>query len=120
MQRAGHATAEHTFVEDALAADRKADVVVLGDLNDFQFSPALSLLRTGTAGGSAPSILTDLISSLPLERQSTYVFNGVSQVLDHILVSSGVRGVEYEVVHINAEYADQVSDHDPQVVRLEP
>ena len=120
VQRAGQATAEHTFVEDALTADRKADVVVLGDLNDFQFSPALSLLRTGTAGGSAPSILTDLISTLPLERQYTYAFNGVSQVLDHILVSSGVRGVEYEVVHINAEYADQVSDHDPQVVRLEP
>jgi hypothetical protein len=24
------------------------------------------------------------------------------------------------VVHINAEYADQASDHDPQVVRLQP
>jgi predicted extracellular nuclease len=48
------------------------------------------------------------------------VFNGVSQVLDHILVSSGVGEVEYEVVHINAENADQVSGHDPQVVRLQP
>jgi len=31
-----------------------------------------------------------------------------------------VHEVECEVVHINAEYADQVSDHDPQVVRLQP
>ena len=101
VQRAGRASAVHDFVASALAVDRTANVVVLGDLNDYQFSPALSLLRTGTAGGSAPSILTDLISSLPLERQSTYVFNGVSQVLDHILVTPGVRG-------------------DPQVVRLRP
>ena len=24
----------------------------------------------------------------------------------------------YDVVHVNAEFADQVSDHDPQVVRI--
>jgi endonuclease/exonuclease/phosphatase family metal-dependent hydrolase len=48
------------------------------------------------------------------------VFNGVSQVLDHILVTSGLGGVQYQVVHVNAEYADQVSDHDPQVVRVRP
>ena len=120
VQRAGQASVEHDFVASALAVDRKANVVVLGDLNDFQFSPALSALRTGRADGAAASILADLITTLPLDRQYTYVFNGVSQVLDHILVSAGVGGVQYEVVHINAEYADQVSDHDPQVVRLEP
>jgi hypothetical protein len=27
---------------------------------------------------------------------------------------------QYQVVHVNAEYADQTSDHDPQVVRLRP
>ena len=48
------------------------------------------------------------------------MFNGVSQVLDHILVTRGPDDVQYQVVHINAEYADQASDHDPQVVRLRP
>ena len=28
--------------------------------------------------------------------------------------------VEYDVIHINAEFADQASDHDPQVVRIRP
>jgi predicted extracellular nuclease len=98
--------------------DRKAGVVVLGDLNDYQFSPALSVLRTGTADGIGPALLTDLISTLPVDQRYTYVFNGVSQVLDHILVGNAVAGVEYQVVHINAEYSDQASDHDPQVVRL--
>ena len=120
VQRAGQANAVHDFVQKTIDVDRKANVIVLGDLNDFQFSPALSVLRTGVADGLGPSILTDLISTLPVDQRYTYVFNGVSQVLDHILVTSGVSGVEYEVVHINAEYTDQVSDHDPQVVRVQP
>ncbi len=120
VQRAGQAQVVHDFVERVLDVDRHADVVVLGDLNDYQFSPAITALRTGTADGSGPSILTDLISTLPKNQQYTYVFNGVSQVLDHILVSSGLGGAQYQVIHINAEYADQASDHDPQVVRLRP
>ena len=120
VQRAGQAQVVHDFVERILGIDRKADVVVLGDLNDYQFSPAVTALRTGTADGSGTSILSDLIATLPANQRYTYVFNGVSQVLDHILVSSGVGGVQYQVVHINAEYADQVSDHDPQVVRVKP
>jgi predicted extracellular nuclease len=120
VQRSGQAQVVHDFVGKLLAIDKKADVVVLGDLNDYQFSPALSALRTGTADGSGTSILSDLIATLPTNQRYTYVFNGVSQVLDHILVSSGAGGVQYQVVHVNAEYADQASDHDPQVVRLQP
>jgi hypothetical protein len=37
-------------------------------------------------------------------------------VLDHILVTRGVGDVQYQVVHVNAEYPD----HDPQVVRVMP
>ena len=53
------------------------------------------------------------------ERYS-YVFDGNSQVLDQILVSLGTLGwiPEYDSVHVNAEFADQASDHDPQVARL--
>jgi uncharacterized protein len=120
VQRSGQALVVHDFVEKIRGVDKKADVVVLGDLNDYQFSPALSALRTGAADGSGESILTDLIATLPVDQRYTYVFNGVSQVLDHILVVPGVGGVQYQVVHVNAEYADQASDHDPQVVRLTP
>jgi predicted extracellular nuclease len=120
VQRAGQAQVLHDFVGKLLAVDKKAQIVVAGDLNDFQFSPALASLRTGTADGTGPSILTDLISTLPLDQQYTYVFNGVSQVLDHILVSNSVRGVHYQVVHVNSEFANQASDHDPQVVDITP
>lgn len=84
------------------------------------FSPALTVLKKGTAAGTGPSILTDLITTLPVNEQYTYVFDGISQVLDHILVTPAMRGVRYQVVHVNAEYSDQVSDHDPQVVDVTP
>jgi predicted extracellular nuclease len=110
----------HDFVQQILAVDTKADVVVLGDLNGYQYSPAVSALRTGTADGSGPSILTDLISTLPADQQYTYVFDGVSQVLDHILVGPATPVASYQLVHVNAEFTNQTSDHDPQVVRLTP
>jgi predicted extracellular nuclease len=120
IQRAGQAQVVHDFVGSLLAADKKANVVVVGDLNDYQFSPALAALRTGTADGSGTATLTDLITTLPVNQQYTYVFDGISQVLDHILVGKAVKGVTYQVVHVNAEYSDQASDHDPQVVDITP
>jgi predicted extracellular nuclease len=113
-QRARQATIVHDFVQSLLSADPQAKAVVLGDLNDFQFSNTLAILA-GT-----PPILTDLITTLPANEQYTYDFEGNSQVLDHILVTSALNqpALQYDVVHVNAEFADQVSDHDPQVVRL--
>ncbi|MCO5997850.1 endonuclease/exonuclease/phosphatase family protein [Actinoallomurus rhizosphaericola] len=114
VQRRQQAAVVHGFVEDLLKTDRKANVVVVGDFNDYQFSPALQTL---TAGG----VLEDLIGDLPLPERYSYVYDGNSQVLDHILTSPRVSGgADYDVVHINAEFAGQTSDHDPQVVRLRP
>ncbi|WP_435888878.1 endonuclease/exonuclease/phosphatase family protein [Streptomyces niveus] len=110
-QRLTQAQEVHDFVAGLLAKDKKAKVVVLGDLNDYQFSKPLSTL---TRGG----ILTDLMDELPKSERYSYVYDGNSQTLDHILVSPGIKKPEYDVVHINAEFADQASDHDPQVVRI--
>ena len=55
-----------------------------------------------------------------MNQQYTYDYEGVSEVLDHILVSPGITSYDYQVVHINAEYANQTSDHDPQVVDIRP
>ena len=120
VQRAGQALTEHNFINQILAIDKKADVVVVGDLNDYQFSPALSVLKTGTSDGSGKSTLTDLITTLPANQQYTYDFDGVSEVLDHILLTKGIGTFTYQVVHVNAEFANQVSDHDPQVVDIKP
>ncbi|GLY35960.1 endonuclease [Amycolatopsis sp. NBRC 101858] len=113
VQRAKQATVLRGFVDSLLTADRNANIVVAGDLNDYPFSPAVQTL---TAGGA----LKDLIASVPEAERYSYVFEGQSQVLDHILASKAPRGVDYDVVHINAEFADQASDHDPQVIRFRP
>jgi predicted extracellular nuclease len=113
VQRAKQATLLRGFVDQVLAADRNANVIVAGDLNDYPFSPAVQTL---TAGGA----LKDLIAGLPEKERYSYVFEGQSQVLDHLLVSQAPRGVDYDVAHINAEFAQQASDHDPQVVRFRP
>ncbi|MCP9208248.1 endonuclease/exonuclease/phosphatase family protein [Streptomyces sp. NEAU-Y11] len=112
-QRTGQAKAVNGFVKELTAADPKAAVVVAGDLNDYQFSPALTAL---TKGG----VLTDLVKRLPRAERYGYVYNGNSQVLDHILTSRALRRPDYDIVHINSEFADQSSDHDPQVVRVRP
>jgi predicted extracellular nuclease len=120
LQRSGQAQVEHDFIQNILNIKKKADVVVLGDLNDYQYSPALASLRTGTSDGSGPSILTDLITTLPVNEQYTYDYDGVSEVLDHILTAPGITDPTYQVVHVNSEYANQTSDHDPQVVQFRP
>ncbi|MDI2126842.1 endonuclease/exonuclease/phosphatase family protein [Yinghuangia seranimata] len=113
VQRLKQAALVHQFVGDVLKSDPRANVVVLGDLNDFGFSPAL---KTLTDDGS----LRDLVTTLPANEQYGYVYNGNSQVLDHILTSPRVTRFEYDIVHVNAEFADQASDHDPQVLRVRP
>ncbi|WP_307849408.1 endonuclease/exonuclease/phosphatase family protein [Qaidamihabitans albus] len=113
VQRIEQARVLRGFVDELLAADRRANVVVAGDINDFPFSPAV---RTLTEGGA----LTALIDTLPRNERYSYVYEGNSQVLDHVLISAGPRRVDYDVVHINAEFAEQASDHDPQVVRFIP
>ena len=99
------------FVSQLTAADAQARVVVLGDLNDFEFSSPVNKLK---AIG-----LADLVETLPANERYTYVYEGNSQALDHIMVSNNMKGVaEYDIVHINSEFATQISDHEPEVARL--
>ncbi|MER6499589.1 endonuclease/exonuclease/phosphatase family protein [Streptomyces sp. NPDC001455] len=111
-KRVRQATEVNTFVKSLLAADDSARVITLGDLNDFSFSPTMDALTDG-------KVLRPLIDTLPADERYSYVYDGNSQTLDHILTSPGIRRFDYDVVHINAEFADQASDHDPQIVRVD-
>jgi hypothetical protein len=114
VQRHAQAQVVNAFVDEILAVDPHANVIVLGDINDFEFSETVEVLEGG--------VLTTLMDTLPKPERYSYVFEGNSQVLDQILVSGnllGAFGVEYDPVHVNAEFADQASDHDPQVARFD-
>jgi len=111
-----------SFLDLLLAADPNANVVVLGDINDFEFSRTVDIMV-----GPGPSAMVDLPRTLPVNERYSYVYEGNSQVLDQILISKaltiappGARypAFDYDIVHTNSEFHDQDSDHDPQVVRL--
>jgi predicted extracellular nuclease len=115
VQRHQQAGEVRSFVDSILAVQQDANVVVLGDLDDFDFSQTADILV-----GSGGTALTDLPRTLPLPERYTYDFQGNSEVLDHILLSSALvsGGYAYDVVHVNSEFPDQASDHEPQVTRL--
>jgi predicted extracellular nuclease len=114
-QRINQATVVNGFVNTILTCAPDANVIVLGDMNDFIFSPPITTLKG--------SILHNLFDTLPTNQQYSYVFEGNSQVLDQMVVSSYLKDHAtpvYDVVHVNAEFTDQVSDHDPSVTQLLP
>ncbi|SNS31135.1 5'-nucleotidase C-terminal domain-containing protein [Tropicimonas sediminicola] len=92
----------------------EAQVVVLGDFNEFEFvSPTEIIADAG---------LTNLTNFLPEDERYSYIFEGNSQSLDHIMVDNGLAKVtEVDNVHVNAEFAatdTRASDHDPIVARI--
>lgn len=127
VQRNRQAEVVQEFVNSLLQVDSQARVVVAGDLNDFYFSNPLKIVlgERDLVGGSVvesgrPAILTSLIATLPAAERYTYVFDGNSQDLDHILASGRLvsEGFAVDVVHVNSEFHDQISDHDPVVARF--
>jgi uncharacterized repeat protein (TIGR01451 family) len=105
------------LVDDMLTANPDLLLIVFGDLNDFEDSAPLEALYT--TGG-----VTNTWFALPWQARYSYIYKGVSQILDHILVSPALLGwsPNLTALHINADlphspYAyDQVfwgtSDHD--------
>jgi predicted extracellular nuclease len=61
------------------------------------------------------------MDTLPKAERYSYVFEGSSQVLDQVVVSEKLAKptTSYDVVHVNAEFFDQASDHEPQVARFQ-
>lgn len=98
------------------------NLIVLGDLNDYPNSQPLSIL---TAAG-----LTSLPPRVPAAERYTYNYQGVSQVLDHILVNPPLLKwlIFPSPAHLNADYPDSYngqsgtfyrnSDHDPLLARF--
>jgi hypothetical protein len=108
VQRHGQAQVVNDFVDEILGVDPRAHVLVLGDLNDFEFSETLSILQGG--------VLENLVLTLRRPERYTYVFEGNSQVLDHILASKQPYRalVSYDIVHVNAEFTDQAATTIPR------
>ncbi|HEY8602652.1 MAG TPA: endonuclease/exonuclease/phosphatase family protein [Thermomicrobiales bacterium] len=110
------------IVNDLLAADPNAAIMVVGDLNDFVDSPPLRALTQSTP-------LRALATINPAAAHYSYIYNGLSQILDHILVTPNLRAAlkGFAYAHLDADYPAglagqpnpyRVSDHDPPVGRF--
>lgn len=110
-ERIVQANAVNNFVASLLALDPNANIAVLGDTNDFYFSTPTNILEQN---------LVNLVESLPETERYSYIFEGNSQNLDNFLISSTlVPMAQFDIVHINAEYAAQTSDHDPLIASFD-
>jgi predicted extracellular nuclease len=114
------------FVADRLrqirSAHPAATLLVMGDLNDLSGSAPLLELNQAD--------LLDLITRLARADRYTYIYQGIAQELDHILLSAGpgLAPLSIQPVHINADYPVYLlgdsttslrsSDHDPLWLRL--
>ena len=114
VQRQQIAEVVSNFVGDVLAKNPQANIISVGDYNDFQFSKPLQMFER--AG------MTNLIHKVPKNERYTYVYQGNSQVLDHIFVSKSLQnGAKIDIVHVNADFTEQAgraSDHDPLVTQV--
>lgn len=118
-QRLAQAQVVGSFVQGLLAINPHANIIVMGDLNDFQFA--------GTLDPLAAAGLLNLTNTLPENERYAYNFQGNAQALDHMFVSVNLvaKGdLLYDVVHINSEFSNnsaaalRVSDHDPLLLTL--
>jgi uncharacterized protein (TIGR03437 family) len=104
------------FLSSLLHRERGENLISVGDYNMTQFDQLMSII---TSSG-----LLNLTDTLRPNESYTYVFEGVTQTLDHMLLSPAMQNflTRYQVAHINADFPQtarnnteamyRISDHD--------
>jgi predicted extracellular nuclease len=97
-RRTGQALWNVKVLEELREEFPEADFLVLGDLNSYYFSAPIDALRE--AG------LEHVFELLPEDEKYNYIYQGQSQVLDHILVNAGLweQLRRVTILHTNADY----------------
>ncbi|MBY0596741.1 DUF6359 domain-containing protein [Bacillus bingmayongensis] len=105
----------NSFVKGIQKRDTNAPVVVVGDMNDFEFSKPLQALKGNT--------MQDMLETVSKENRYTYIHDGNAQVLDHILVTNNIAPhTVVDPVHLNSNIMKEhgrVSDHDPVLAQID-
>lgn len=103
------------FLNEIIEKDSDATVLVMGDYNDFHFSRTTDIIKG--------SEFIDVINELPENKRYSYVFEGMSQTLDNIVINKKYsKNVNVDVLRINSEFTKSqgsFSDHDPIFIQFE-
>ncbi len=118
MEREAQSQALNDYVDHLLVTDKDARVIVLGDLNTFEFTNDLTQLLPG-----APEVVKTLLGENRDDNRYTFNFEGNSQVLDHVFATrSLLDSGELDIVHVNVDFPRVnnavASDHEPLVARF--
>jgi predicted extracellular nuclease len=112
----------HVIKDIILADDPNAMIALMGDLNSFFDSKPVQTLRD--AG------LDHVLDDIRPDKRYNYIYQGESQVLDHILTTRNLFQMlaETRILHVNADFpppkpddasAERKSDHDPIIAIFE-
>ena len=143
VKRAFQAESLAALVDRRLRADPQEAILVVGDLNAFEFNDGYVDVVGTMRGVPAPREqvvqptrdlvdpdLVNLGDLVPAGARYSYVFDGVAQTLDHMLASPAllpavtafgyVRGNADapEVWRSDATRPERISDHDPALVYI--
>lgn len=99
------------FVDDLLEKTPDANVVVLGNFNEFDWGVALQTLKGDD--------LLDLTETLPENERYSSILDGNAHARDRAFISNNLSAVaEFDIVHTNSEFANTPSDRDPLLTRI--
>jgi len=122
-RRSNQAAWNVEIIESLIAEDPNANIIILGDLNSFYDSRPIDILRQ--------SGMRHVFEKIDPDERYTYIFEGASQTLDHILVTPQLMEMLQHVLvfHANADYPPPApddpspihkSDHDPVIAIFAP
>lgn len=128
------------FVQERQKADPNAKIILIGDFNAFQFNDGIVDVIGAIKGKPAPKDevmnpsedlvnpdMIDLVDLINAEQKYSYRYDGNGQVLDHVIVSDGLKNYihGFGYARVNADFpavyrnddtrAERFSDHDVAV-----
>jgi endonuclease/exonuclease/phosphatase family metal-dependent hydrolase len=118
LKRAGQALEARLLVERIFDEDPEALIAVCGDFNAEERQTPLRTLRGDVADTGNPDLaaraLVPLERALPEARRYSVVHGGRPEMLDHMLVSPGLRRLCRSVEVDNEDLVDELSDLGPE------
>ncbi len=96
-----------SLVNEIRDANRRANVIVLGDLNSFTNEAPVYTLQDGG--------LYNLIHGVRKYNRYTYIYRGVSEVLDYMMISKALmcKFRQARIVHFNVDFPYGIFADDP-------
>ncbi len=124
-EREAQVGALNEFVDLLVGVDPDASVMVVGDLNTFEWTNDLAEILPGEDNVLTNLLPTDALNERDQANLYTFIFEGNSQALDHFFVTDTplLEVARVDIVHVNVDFSrlstDVVgSDHEPIVARF--